>query len=120
MLQMMADWLRIAAEIAIERRHSGGLFVNNVAAVGIILIGGDRKETEQESEKHEKTRQRDSDHIICAPILMNPGMNRRARQENADPGDCEKHGAEQQPYFPARIIINPIHHAASFAYPSPH
>src|ERR1700751_3148440 len=100
---MAADWLRIAAEIAIERPNPGGLFVNNVAGVGIILIGGDRKETEQESEKHEKTRQRNSNHIICAGLPMNPGVNRRARQENADPGDREKHGAEQQPYLPARI-----------------
>jgi hypothetical protein len=49
-LQLMADWLRIAAEIAMERRHAGGLFVNNVAGVGLILIGGDRKQTDQESE----------------------------------------------------------------------
>ena len=43
---------------------------------------------------------------------MKPGMNRRARQKNAHPGERDERAAEKQTDDPTRIIIDPIHNAA--------
>lgn len=43
---------------------------------------------------------------------MKPGMKRRARQKNAQPGDRDERTAEKKADDPTRMIIDPIHHAA--------
>jgi hypothetical protein len=43
-------------------------------------------------------------------VLMQPGMNRRSRKENANPRHGDKRRDEQRPYDPAGLIIDPIHH----------
>jgi hypothetical protein len=110
-LQLAADWLRVAGEIAIEGADAGGLLVDNVVDVGVVLIGGNSEETKQEPEKHEEARQRKADHFIGARFPMYPRMNCRARKKNAAPGQRDKHCAKGDRDGQTRIIIDPIHRA---------
>ena len=89
-------------------------FVNDVGDGSVILIGGNGDETKQEPEEHIETLQSEADHVICAPIPMNPRMNRRAGKKDTGPGHRDKHNAKRGRYRPTRIVINPKHHIWPF------
>ena len=50
---------------------------------------------------------------IRAPLSMQPRMHRRSSQKNANPRHRDKRCTKQDPYDPNRIVIEPIHQAAT-------
>ena len=98
LLQSRALRTLIAAEIAVQGRETRRLLGDQRTRVGVVLVGGDRKQPEQKSIEDEEIREGKLHHFISARLGIEPGAEEITNDEDGQKQYGEKDDRKQGRY----------------------
>jgi hypothetical protein len=93
-LESAADWLRIAAQIAIQSAETRGFLGDEVAHCAEVLVGGHGDEADQDAVEHGITRKHETHHLVGAPVPVEPRVQKATQREGSRPGHNNKNNSE--------------------------
>jgi hypothetical protein len=105
-----ADRRRVALGVAVECGEARCLLCYYVGDGGVVLIGGDSQEAEEQAIKDGEGGESEADHVIGASLAMDPATNQGPEGKYPEPCHCDEDGREQRSNHPGRVVVDPIKH----------